>query len=69
MKTRLLPIFVIAALMSPFVWSDQVYASCIADNQINWDSVMSESEFVFTGTVPVWIIMTAHNESLSLFMM
>ena len=51
MKAKFLIIIAISALISPFVWSDQVYASCIADNEINWDSVLSESEFVFTGTV------------------
>ena len=51
MKNRLLSIFVIVTFASPFVWFDQVYASCIAENEINWNSVMSESEFVFTGTV------------------
>lgn len=51
MKTRFLTIIVIAAFASPLVWFDQAYAMCVAENEINWNSVASESELVFTGTV------------------
>ena len=51
MKTRLLTIIVIATFVSPLVWFDQDYASCVAENEINWNVVLSESELVFVGTV------------------
>ena len=51
MKTRLLIIIVIAAFAFPLVWFDQAYAMCVVENEINWNSVASESELVFTGTV------------------
>ena len=52
MKTRLLMIIVVVATFAfPLVWFDQAYASCIAESEINWKAVLSESELVFTGTV------------------
>jgi len=51
MKTRLLTIIVIATFASPLVWFDQAYGICVAENEINWNSVSSESELVFVGTV------------------
>ena len=51
MKSILLSIIVIATLAFPLVWFDQAYASCIAEDEINWNAMLSESESVFTGTV------------------
>jgi len=44
-------IIVVATFAFSLVWFDQVYASCIAESEINWNTVLSESELVFTGTV------------------
>ena len=53
MKTRFLMIgiIVIATFVAPLVWFDQAYASCVAENEINWNVVLSESELDFVGTV------------------
>ncbi len=51
MKTRLLIVIVVATFAFPLVWFDQAYASCIAESEINWNTVLLESELVFTGTV------------------
>ena len=53
MKTRFLIVIGIVFVSFAFslIWFDQAYASCIAENEINWNAVLSESELVFTGTV------------------
>ena len=51
MKTRLLIVVVITTFAFPLVWFDQAFASCMAESEINWNAVLSESELVFTGTV------------------
>lgn len=53
MKTRFLAIIgiVTVTFAFPLAWFDQVYASCMAENEINWNGVLSESELAFTGTV------------------
>ena len=42
---------VIMLSISSFVWFEQAHASCISENEIDWDTVLFESELVFTGTV------------------
>ena len=51
MKNGFLIVIVVATFAFPLVWFDQAYASCIAESEINWNSVLLESELVFTGTV------------------
>ncbi len=53
MKSRFLAIIGIAfAIFAfPLVWIDQAFALCMAESEIIWDVVLSESELVFTGTV------------------
>ena len=55
MKTGLLIIFTGIIMLSFFVVDNSetkyAYASCMAENEINWNAVLLESELAFTGTV------------------
>ena len=41
----------VAAFAFSLIGLDHAYASCISENEIDWDAVLSESESAFTGTV------------------
>ncbi len=53
MKTRFFMITVIAlaTFALPLLGFDQAYALCVAENEINWNTTLDESELVFVGTV------------------
>ncbi len=50
-QLKIIIIITVATFVSPLVWIDQAFASCMAENEINWNSILSESELAFTGTV------------------
>ena len=44
-------VIAVAAFAFSLIGLDHAYASCISENEIDWDAVLSESESAFTGTV------------------